>query len=209
MKFAAKSIPQEKQVETPLFILATAGMRLIEHEKQEAILSNIRQGISENYEFHFSESHLEIISGKQEGIYQWLAINYVLDKFDDQNGHNIVNMPVSDAVSDNRDVYLRPRTVGAIDMGGASMQIAMEVTSDLSLQGFSEKDKSQVVEVNLGCRDRDSKHRYRIFVTTFLGYGANEAIARYHRHVLLSQLTSKDRYAYSQTEQIMLCISIQ
>ncbi len=85
----------------------------------------------------------------------------------------------------------RPKTVGALDMGGASMQIAMEVTSDLSLQGFSDKDKSQVVEVNLGCRDHDTSHRYRLFVTTFLGYGANEAIARYHRHLLLSQLEEK------------------
>lgn len=81
----------------------------------------------------------------------------------------------------------RPKTVGAMDMGGASMQIALEVTSDLKLGGFSQKEKEQVVEINLGCRDFDSVHRYRIFVTTFLGYGANEAISRYHRHLLMSE----------------------
>ncbi len=32
---------------------------------------------------------------------------------------------------------LRPKTVGALDMGGASMQIAMEVTPDLSMNGFN------------------------------------------------------------------------
>ena len=67
--------------ETPLYILATAGMRLLEREKQEAVLSNLRRGIKENFSFYFPEGHLEIISGKQEGIYQWLSINYVLGKF--------------------------------------------------------------------------------------------------------------------------------
>ena len=63
-------------------------------------------------------------------------------------------------------------------------------TTNRLLIHFQEADKGQVVEVNLGCRDHDSAHRYRIFVTTFLGYGANEAIARYHRHILLSQIKS-------------------
>ena len=84
------------------------------------------------------DSHLEIITGKQEGIYQWIAINYVLDKFDAQSDNNIVNMPGdTNDLDDNNNVYIRPKTVGALDMGGASMQIAMEVTSDLSLQGFT------------------------------------------------------------------------
>ncbi len=34
-------------------------------------------------------------------------------------------------------LIFRPRTVGAIDMGGASMQFAMEITSEQQLQGVS------------------------------------------------------------------------
>ena len=56
---------------------------------------------------------------------------------------------------------------------------------------MQEKDKEQVVEINLGCRD-DSVHRYRLFVKTFLGFGANEAIARYHRNSILSQNTQNN-----------------
>jgi len=187
LQFAADWIPNEHHSETPLYILATAGMRLIDYEKQQAILSNVRVGIATHFDFSFPDSHLEIITGKQEGIYQWIAINYVLDKFDAQSDNNIVNMPGdTNDLDDNNSVYIRPKTVGALDMGGASMQIAMEVTSDLSLQGFTEKDKEQVVEINLGCRD-DSVQRYRLFVKTFLGFGANEAIARYHRNSVLSQ----------------------
>ena len=65
------------------------------------------------------------MNGLQEGVYQWLAINYVLGKFkyihretEDGSGHR------------HHEVVHRPRTVGAIDMGGASMQFAMEITRD-------------------------------------------------------------------------------
>jgi ectonucleoside triphosphate diphosphohydrolase 4 len=138
MQYAADNIPDERHSSTPLFILATAGMRLIDHEQQEAIISNVRNGIASNFDFHFPDGNLEIISGKQEGIYQWLAINYVLDKFNqDKRGNNLVNMPDKDDVHDNNEYFIRPKTVGALDMGGASMQIGMEVTSDLSLEGFT------------------------------------------------------------------------
>ena len=53
LQFAADWIPKEYHSETPLYILATAGMRLIDHEKQQAILSNVRIGIATHFEFHF------------------------------------------------------------------------------------------------------------------------------------------------------------
>ncbi len=51
------------------------------------------------------------------GLYQWLAINYVLKRF-----HRTAS-PSS----------RRPATVGAIDMGGASLQVAFEIASSSHL----------------------------------------------------------------------------
>ncbi len=94
MEFAAEHIPEPQHSATPLFILATAGMRLIEVEQQEAIMSNLRSGITEHFDFHFPDGNLEIISGREEGIYQWLAINYVLGKFNFNKGtiHGTIQM---------------------------------------------------------------------------------------------------------------------
>ncbi len=64
----------------------------------------------------------EVISGKDEGIYQWISINFVLGKLDPTQGGG-----------SNKG----PRTVGAIDMGGASMQIAMEIFPDGLLESLS------------------------------------------------------------------------
>ncbi len=64
----------------------------------------------------------EVISGKDEGIYQWISINFVLGKLD----------PTQSGGSNKG-----PRTVGAIDMGGASMQIAMEIFPDGLLESLS------------------------------------------------------------------------
>jgi len=191
LMFASENIPRHKHKETPLYILATAGMRLLEKEAQEAVLSNLRKGISENFEFYFPDGHLEIISGKQEGIYQWLAINYVLGKFEHKdhasaNEELVAVEPASGhSSSPGSELVFRPRTVGALDMGGASMQLAMEITTNLQLEGMPEKDKAQVAEINLGCLEHDTEHTYRVFVTTYLGFGANEAIRRHERTLLL------------------------
>jgi len=49
---------------------------------QEAILSDLRVDLALQFEFLFSATHVEVISGKQEGIYSWIAVNHVLGKFD-------------------------------------------------------------------------------------------------------------------------------
>ena len=92
---------------------------------------------------------------------------------------------------DQESLVFRPRTVGALDMGGASMQAAMEITTNLQLEGMTDKDKAQVAEINLGCKEHDTEHTYRIFVTTFLGFGANEAMARHQRQLFLGALLAE------------------
>ena len=33
-----------------------------------------------HYDFIFTTGHVEVISGKQEGVYAWIAINYAMKK---------------------------------------------------------------------------------------------------------------------------------
>eukprot|EP00795_Rhopilema_esculentum_P011964 gene11964-2540_t len=166
LDYAASHVPKTRHRETPLFILATAGMRLLTKVNQNAILEDLRVNIPKRYSFHLSPSQVEVISGKQEGIYLWIAINYILGRFD--HSRDLHSTPASTVAPIHRK-----RTVGCIEMGGASMQIAYEVAQNVSLP----QDLS--VDINLGCDSHNTIHRYKIYVTTFLGVGTVVARQKY------------------------------
>ena len=62
----------------------------------------------------------------------------------------LVTVELLHSSRDSESLVFRPRTVGSLDMGGPSMQVAMEITTNLQLEGMSEKEKAQVAEINLG-----------------------------------------------------------
>lgn len=83
-------------------LLATAGMRLLPAASQAAIYQAIKDYLTANTRFKLK--NIETISGKMEGVYDWLAVNYW------QN-----NLQAEKIV-----------TAGALDLGGASTQITYE-----------------------------------------------------------------------------------
>lgn len=84
-------------------ILATAGMRLLPKDQQDAIYDTIRNMLNTDYAEYYTVGTIETISGEMEALYGWLDINYL-----EQNFQN------------------KTPTVGSIDLGGASTQIAFE-----------------------------------------------------------------------------------
>lgn len=164
-------IPREKHKETPLYILATAGMRMISKEAQEAILKDLKKDVTKDFDFLVAENHFEVITGKTEGVYAWIAVNYALNRFSHTYGGDTIGVKLDDG-----ETHYRSRTVGMIDMGGGSVQIAYEVTDEEQMRKIP---NHMIAEFNLGCQESDIEHTYRVYVTTFLGYGANSAIDRY------------------------------
>ena len=45
------------------------------------ILQDLQRDIPKEFDFVISDNNFEVISGKQEGVYAWIAVNYILDKF--------------------------------------------------------------------------------------------------------------------------------
>ena len=67
LDFAQDHIPVGKQEATLLYVLATAGMRLIPLHDQQIIMAHIQSMIKSEYNFYLPESSIEVISGKLEG----------------------------------------------------------------------------------------------------------------------------------------------
>ncbi|XP_061583779.1 ectonucleoside triphosphate diphosphohydrolase 7-like [Cololabis saira] len=198
LSFAAAYVPKKKHKETPLYILCTAGMRLLPESQQAAILDDLVTDVPLEFDFLFSRSHAEVISGKQEGVYAWIGINFVLGRFDHADGEE-ATVEVTTG-SQNQPSISRRRTVGIMDMGGASLQIAYEVPSAITFSSPQEEEagKSVLAEFNLGCDVEHTQHVYRVYVTTFLGFGGNMARQRYEDRLVNSTFT-KSRFLTSQT----------
>lgn len=95
---------------------------------------------------------MRIITGEEEGLFGWIAVNYLMDGFT--------------SMSSQRTTY------GFLDMGGASTQIAFEPSPQ-------ERAKSpNLIDVRLRLLGGEEIH-HEVFVTTWLGYGTNQARERY------------------------------
>ncbi|KFW80886.1 Ectonucleoside triphosphate diphosphohydrolase 2, partial [Phalacrocorax carbo] len=66
---ALRDVPKEKHTGTPLYLGATAGMRLL-----NAVVATLK-----SYPFDFRGA--KILSGEEEGVFGWVTANYLLENF--------------------------------------------------------------------------------------------------------------------------------
>ncbi|EHN02805.1 Ynd1p [Saccharomyces cerevisiae x Saccharomyces kudriavzevii VIN7] len=159
LDFAKNIIPESHWSSSPVFIQATAGMRLLPQDKQAAILDGLCQGLKHPSEFLIEDcsSQIQVIDGEIEGLYGWLGLNYLYGHFNNYDPQVFNHF-----------------TFGFMDMGGASTQIA-----------FAPHDRDQIAEhrndiatIFLKSVNGDLQ-KWDVFVSTWLGFGANQARRRY------------------------------
>ena len=90
----------------PVYFFATAGMRLISKVRQQAVYQSIQQWFVTQPQWKLMEA--TTITGQEEGVYGWLAVNYKLGAF-------------------GASGTTQHTLVGVMDMGGASVQITFPV----------------------------------------------------------------------------------
>ncbi len=153
-------IPKQAVRDTPIFLLATAGVRLLPPIQRKELLAQICSYArsSTNFLLPDCDLHIQAIPGETEGLYGWIAANYLLGGFDAPEDH---------AHGKGHHTY------GFLDMGGASAQIAFAPNAT-EVQKHAEDLKLLRMRTING-----APSEYRVFVTTWLGFGVNEARKRY------------------------------
>uniref|UniRef100_A0A8C2NXN0 apyrase n=1 Tax=Capra hircus TaxID=9925 RepID=A0A8C2NXN0_CAPHI len=149
---ALRDVPEERHASTPLYLGATAGMRLLNLTSPEAsasVLAAVTQTLTQ-YPFDFRGAR--ILSGQDEGVFGWVTANYLLENF---IKYGWVGR------------WFRPRkgTLGAMDLGGASTQITFETASPA-------EDPANEVQLRL------YGQRYRVYTHSFLCYGRDQVLRR-------------------------------
>ncbi|KAB5540487.1 golgi apyrase [Coniochaeta sp. 2T2.1] len=157
---ALENVPKENHKDTPVFLMATAGMRLLKPAQQSALTNEICHYLQQNTEFYLPDcgAHVQVIPGETEGLYGWLASNYLLGGFDHPDKHKHGK---------------GHHTYGFLDMGGASAQIAFAPNAT-----EAEKHANDLKLVRLRALGGEPRE-YKVFTATWLGFGVNQARENY------------------------------
>lgn len=158
---AVKDIPKQRHRLTPVYLGATAGMRLLHissPQQSDKILQEVSHKI-QSYPFNYRGA--AILSGQEEGAYGWVTVNYLLENF---IKYGFVGHWFSPG---------RP-TVGALDFGGASTQITFATAEEV-------EEQHDVMKLHL------YGQQYSLYTHSFLCYGQDQFLKRLLAHILKSQ----------------------
>lgn len=163
LDFITSKIPEESHQRTGIYILGTAGMRLLNRKTKLKIMDDIAEHIKNNY--GFARVRTNVISGAAEGMFQWITVNSKAKRFA--------------TASSSHQPY------GVIEMGGASLQVTYKLNrmdtyinkTLLKYPGAQEAFQSQIVTPSISRNTK--RYNYTLVSTTFLGLGSNSAREAY------------------------------
>jgi len=170
--FLKENVPEEVWGVTPIWLKATAGLRMLSSVQSDAILEDVRNFLLDaaNSPFLFRPSYARIIPGKEEGAFGWVAFNYL---------KRIVGP--KKISSDSVHPY------AVVEMGGASSQVTQRVPLELSSAktnvrgGTSEASRSTnaIKTNNIPLENHYSFHieeeLFELYTYSYLGYGSEQA----------------------------------
>lgn len=165
MDAAVKEVPDEYKSCTPVAVKATAGLRKLGPEMSDAILAAVRNRLETEYPFPVLSAEkggVEVMDGKDEGVYAWITTNYLLGKIGGPD---------------------KTPTAAVFDLGGGSTQIVFQPTfPNLKGGGMPEKmaEGDHKYELSFGGR------KFDLYQHSYLGYGLMAARENLHKVVVES-----------------------
>jgi apyrase len=158
--FLKEQVPEDDWAVTPIWLKATAGLRMLEPDTSEAILNSVRRFLLDKKRspFLFRPSYAKIISGNEEGGFGWIAFNYLKRIIGPKRHPDSLETPYA-----------------VVEMGGASAQVSQAAPNPAAAAAIPPQYRfSFTIE----------KDAYELYTHSYLGYGAEQAREQMNRALL-------------------------
>uniref|UniRef100_A0A060TDF5 ARAD1D06138p n=1 Tax=Blastobotrys adeninivorans TaxID=409370 RepID=A0A060TDF5_BLAAD len=165
LKYAKEIVPKSQIYRTPLYLHGTAGMRLLDEKDADKILDHACDYIQKESEFLVPDcdTHLDVIDGATEGVFGWLALNYLIGGIEEPEYHHH---------GKNHSTY------GLLEMGGASTQVAFVPNAT-----EREENKEKLHLVQLASVNGTRNVGYDLYSKSYLGLGIDQAMLEHQKNV--------------------------
>jgi len=217
--FLKEKVPVEFWEVTPIWLKATAGLRMLSSADSEAILNDVREYLLDknNSPFLFRPSYARIISGKEEGAFGWVAFNYLKRIIGPKKNQLVVssNTPALTISTSNTPIVATttpPTPYVVVEMGGASSQVTQRIpntgnnnskksgniragSSSTSTSSTKTPKTSQGTHSVIPLDNHFSFHIedefYELYTYSYLGYGSEQAREKLNNALLRELLEVK------------------
>ncbi|XP_069039317.1 ectonucleoside triphosphate diphosphohydrolase 8 isoform X2 [Lepisosteus oculatus] len=163
---AKASIPAERHRDSPVYLGATAGMRLLHLQNPTQSVQVLQEVAKMIRSYPFDFRGARIISGQEEGAYGWITINYLLEGFIQYSFEGRWKHPKNGKI------------LGALDLGGASTQIT-----------FTPKDP--ILDKSTEARFRLYGYNYGIYTHSYLCYGKEQAMKQLQAQLVKAKASAQ------------------
>lgn len=164
---AKGNVPLTHIAKTPIYLMATAGMRLLLETDADAVMKKIHVLLSDKSvnPFRYKRIQSRVLSGEEEGVFGWLAVNYLNNFFQVEGG------PFGEEMSSSskKPKEERPDSWGIVELGGASLQIGFVPSGSLLANKFPVKVLGSY---------------FPLYVHSYLGYGQQQILKKITDYLL-------------------------
>ncbi|KAI3683623.1 hypothetical protein L1987_84132 [Smallanthus sonchifolius] len=142
---AEKVVPRNMRKNTPVKVGATAGLRQLGTDASERILQAVRKFLKAKSSLKSDDNSVTVLDGTQESAYQWVTINCLLKRL----GKNY------------------NETVGVVDLGGGSVQMAYAISEAEAAKAPRALDGEDTFVKEMSLLGT----KYYLYVHSYLHYG--------------------------------------
>lgn len=169
LAWAEKVVAPHLQPKTPVVLLATGGARALDEREQRTLLQDVEVSLVAS-SFDAGHGSARILTGEDEAVLGFVALNFVSTsgekvqvKDQDEPPKEIESSHTAQRQSSPKYAVL-DGAVGTIELGGASLEVAVPTKTDV--------EGVQLSEVVLGGKVMG------VYTKTFEGYGLEAAFSR-------------------------------